>query len=125
MKLQCNKINMRKWISALRSDKFQQITQMLSNGVGFCVQGVACEIAYGENVCFKTMLLNNTMAKYDGHCGWMPTSVRIWLGIHGQEATDELDLLARMNDFDIDFDTIADRLEDKFDVAEVKELVYA
>ena len=68
--------NMKKWISALRSGKYHQATDALTDGTGkFCCLGVACQLAAKEGICKK----NGEF--YDGEANLLPPKVARWLGL--------------------------------------------
>lgn len=78
-----NKLNIAKWIVALRSGLYQQAKSTLRNSVGYCCLGVACEIS---KIGFWKPVLGSRSHTYTdggdyGTESSLPSNVRSWLGL--------------------------------------------
>lgn len=81
-----NKENIRKWVEALRSGKYQQMKGKLSDGKCFCCLGVACEVAIENGVKMNKIVDNSgTEIEYQGQldssAGELPEDVSRWLDL--------------------------------------------
>lgn len=80
-----NKVNVQKWVDALRSDEYDQCTGQLRNDSGFCCLGVATDVAMKEGVVITSDVYDGVV--FEGwtprlsEYGLMPRSVRDWLGM--------------------------------------------
>lgn len=86
-----NKENIRKWIVALRSKKYEQGAGALcSNDRKFCCLGVACELfrietgggEWVNTAAYETTDMKFQVGKYSG-VGVLPLPVALWLGFVG------------------------------------------
>lgn len=98
--------NIKKWVKALRSGKYQQTKSRLQDEKGYCCLGVACDIFIPRN---KQQLKNNCLIGitpiYQKAPKWLRNINHEWLFRYGSS-------LANMNDGeDMSFDEIADCLE--------------
>lgn len=86
-----NQENIRKWVDALRSGKYQQTTGKLSDGQAYCCLGVACEVAiesgldlakkpYGDPSKNEEKSVEYVGPDGDGSGGELPNAVATWLG---------------------------------------------
>lgn len=78
-----------KWIKALRSGKYKQITNKLCDGEGFCCLGVLCEISnlpkhVGSNKVFYTV---ETLDR-EPYQIWGDFPYHGALGVTGEQATE-------------------------------------
>lgn len=76
-----NKENIKKWVDALRSGNYKQCREQLSNGLGYCCLGVACEVAIAGGLSIEKTLGENRV-RYDGTGAMLPQSVRNWFGFY-------------------------------------------
>lgn len=117
-----NKENIRKWVDALRSDKYKQTKKTLFDGRGYCCLGVACEIAIenGADVVKVFDEANTHRWFFDSKFGSLPVSVCSWLGLRPLDsdpslrdpATGEYCSCTTLNDHrGASFKTIASRIE--------------
>ena len=98
-----------KWVEALRSGKYEQVTGALRSGDGFCCLGVACELAIESGVDIRrtddyhayTRVVPNRL---------LPPVVGEWLRLKGSEADWRL---ANKNDGGSTFAEIADLIEQR------------
>lgn len=80
-----NKVNIQKWVDALRSDDYNQCTGQLRDDSGFCCLGVATDVAMKEGVVITSDVYDGVV--FEGwtprlsEYGLMPRSVRDWLGM--------------------------------------------
>ncbi len=102
------------WCSALRSGKFPQGRNVLSDGISFCCLGVLCELAAEENICIKGTDTDGIIL-YDDQRSVLPESVMAWAGLTESNPDVWLDqdtpCLAELNDKGIAFSTLADLIE--------------
>jgi hypothetical protein len=123
------------WLRALRSHEDRQGQNALCSGERFCCLGVACEVAFQQDVRMDRKYGSDGLRYYDAMCQYLPPAVCRWLGIResslnphvvidgpGAEAireTVELDDyregevvgLAELNDAGVPFRIIADLIE--------------
>lgn len=91
-----------KWIKALRSGKYKQTKNKLTNGKEFCCLGVLCEIA--PKITTKSVLhTDETLRKYP--------KVMQWAGIKSTNGHYGKSTLTIDNDFGNSFNSIADIIE--------------
>jgi hypothetical protein len=110
--------NAKLWVAALRSGKYPQGRNCLSDGINLCCLGVACEVAI-ENGTPVTKKPSPTgqYVFYDGSIGILPDSVRDWLGLttrSGQYLAKDgkyADLTVGNDDLRLTFSEIADIIE--------------
>lgn len=101
-----NKENMRLWVAALRSGKFQQGQSALKRQYPgdrvprYCCLGVACEIAMAHGVEMETSTLTTAHYsaaeptrtwRFDGTLGALPPAVVTWLGLGSSDSTVDQD----------------------------------
>lgn len=127
---------MKKWVKALRSDKYKQGTGTLKqyNRKGqaeHCCLGVLCELynqemrknkkkTIPEKICNNDSDFSFGYTRFDGSCDGLPKSVRNWSGVKdtigrffiGQNLFgNEHESLADLNDNGRKFKTIANIIE--------------
>jgi hypothetical protein len=124
--------NAKNWVAALRSGKYKQCKQKLTDGIGHCCLGVGAELAAEAGVCVRTTRTRVdesgeelTITEFDGLYGWLSPDVREWLGLQdncgkffvGEENPLAIlnikseSSLAMLNDSDKTFAEIADVIE--------------
>lgn len=115
-----NKVNIRKWVEALRSGKYEQGTGALRKGGKLCCLGVACEAAIQNGVKIEvTATRGDAFFRYNGVLCHLPEPVQTWLGIpkgdpglYRDEKTDgELRAIHANDDMGLSFTAIADLVE--------------
>lgn len=90
--------NAKKWLAALRSDKFTQARGKLRVEDGFCCLGVACELYSEENPdaywsTLKKLSYFNTEKEvtiknvFLGETDVLPDQVKDWLGLQDRDGT--------------------------------------
>lgn len=107
-----------KWISALRSGNYNQVTESLweapkdgETKYGACLLGVLADVAVEEGVAD-----HHTPDFFQGEYGTLPTGVADWAELDD----DTMGRIIDLNDeFGVSFDTFADLLETATDVSEV------
>lgn len=112
------------WVRALRSGKYKQARESLRNGDGYCCLGVACDL-YMKHVshrdAWKSPTLGYSWYKAFGVDSVLPANVRKWLGLETSTGTLKNSIyfngikttkLSWCNDIGMDFDRIADLIED-------------
>jgi hypothetical protein len=97
----------RRWISALKSGKYNQAQHGLRSSTGFCCLGVACDLYDPAGWKKKS---NSHAFTYKGRVGFIPESVARYFGIHGTDQS----VLANMNDSGVPFNKIALHIEAKY-----------
>jgi hypothetical protein len=131
-----NKVNMRKWVAALRSGDFLQGQERLATLKGgkwfYCCLGVACELALADGVQMPVGE-SPTSKKYDGSGAFLPRPVQSWLGLEPGEGEDpenpgveinfrglpERRSLSHLNDnTGFNFGQIADLIEEHYKLLE-------
>jgi hypothetical protein len=115
-----------KWVSALRSGEYKQTFDTLRDNYGFCCLGVLCDLYIDQSEDFteeQRSYWNNAheflVAKdpnYDNEVAVLPASVMNWAGMKTSDGTIGLDSLASLNDQGMEFDQIADVIDDKWEV---------
>lgn len=93
--------NAQAWVAALRSGKYQQCKEKLTDGCGFCCLGVASVICHNPDPGWEHQL------------GLGP-KVQQWLGLghrEGELLEGQYRFLSAMNDNGETFDEIADIIE--------------
>lgn len=88
-----NKVNIRRWIEDLRTTDAPQVKGRLSNGVGYCCLGRACEVARQDGIVTVTetgdgMFYVSTSDPGDRSTGTLPGAVAEWLGIDEYDQAD-------------------------------------
>lgn len=107
--------NAKKWVEALRSDKFQQTKEKLYDGLAYCCLGVACEVYAKENGGSFEKDFSYDEWFFDGDSCTLPDSVLHWLGIRtnagSYDTFEDASLLADNDDGCKTFEEIADIIE--------------
>lgn len=119
--------NAKKWLAALRSDKYKQTRFRLRDNTGFCCLGVACDLyskEYSkEHPDVKWEQPKMSFDEHDGYyflssTGTLPREVRNWLNLRtgvGRFTDSQLpDLeqnLTKVNDIGMTFKQIANIIE--------------
>lgn len=95
----CNTENMRKFVEALRSGKYQQGQKRLEkslNGVTYnCCLGVACRVAMADGLNLTTnvgtgSIYEGPVTSFELDTAFMPGAVADWLGLDYQTEFDDL-----------------------------------
>jgi hypothetical protein len=96
----------KKWVAALRSGKYKQVKERLTNGKGgYCCLGVACKLKslprfrYGLSYFYSSVAHNNDLL--------LPREIRQDIGLDEYFQTE----LSSMNDEGSSFKEIADYIE--------------
>jgi len=119
-----NKVNMQRWVDALRSGKFEQVTGALNIGGKFCCLGVACELAMADGVGLDVERYGERVI-YSGYDTVLPPAVQAWLGVtyqnpyvmvpEGIDAAGQRYMLSWCNDtLKLSFNMIADLIEQEY-----------
>lgn len=112
--------NAKKWVEALRSEKYKQQTKSyLRVGNKFCCLGVACDLYQKEVGDLKELASgSDDRYYYNGMASYLPEIVQNWLGISTWSGSynDDSGLrfrldLASQNDSGKTFEEIADIIE--------------
>ena len=124
------KENRKKWVEALRSGKYKQTEGTLKGKDEegrdrFCCLGVACDIS-GLSTWESTKVNGRV---YDGNYGVLPDSVQQWLGMDTSKGSyrnqfGDMYSLTQMNDDCLDFDMIADMIEQEPEGLFVRDMIY-
>lgn len=115
-----NKVNIQKWVDALRSGEYVQGRNSLLKDNTYCCLGVACEVYLRGNpggISFEVD--EDGRGHYDNYSGFLPPKVMEWLGVDDDspEVTDQFANTSRRSAIYIndnlrwDFNQIADGLE--------------
>jgi len=100
-------ITIAEWVAALRSGKYQQTQGTLTDGVGFCCLGVACDVLNSDGWQREENVIFYSYSGYEAAQS-LPPSVREQL-----EISIDLELhLIKMNDNGKTFSEIADYIEE-------------
>jgi hypothetical protein len=103
-----------KWVSALRSGKYQQTQRRLHDENGFCCLGVLCDL-YGKENNVEWDLANNghNVYVFQDMVGCLPVSVKEWADLEdcNPRVDDQTDSLIGLNDTGCTFEQIADVIE--------------
>ena len=103
-----NKENVRKWVEALRSGKYEQGQERLVRNNKYCCLGVACELAGLP----KASDGNGFIAQYTLCLDYLPIEVQQWLGVSSRNPIVNGEELAQWNDWrGKTFAEIADMIE--------------
>ena len=119
------------WVAALRSGEYSQTTETLCNGYGFCCLGVLCDLyieqsqsvteeqrSYWNNV-HEFMIASDPKTQSGGYYenAVLPAAVKNWAGMKTTDGEITRDVcLASLNDKGMNFDQIADVIDDKWEV---------
>jgi hypothetical protein len=131
---QINKVNIIKWVQALRSGEFKQDNGRLAKidaqgNKSYCCLGVACEVAVRDglllDVVEKEGICECCTPKYltfDGEPNHLPPSVQAWLGLPRPNPRVGILSATELNDMTkMSFDEIADRIEIFYELNELSE----
>lgn len=100
--------NIKKWVEALRSGKYEQGVGYLCKDGNYCCLGVACDLFADHKV-----KINNSIV-YDGNYYTMPPSVMKKLGLTEECGQYDENSLSYLNDHDeYTFEQIADLIESR------------
>lgn len=128
-----NRARLKLWTDALRSGNYEQAKQALAridHDTGqwsYCCLGVACEVAMANGLDIPTEMSRTGTRRYDGSQALMPSSVCHWFGLPGdlwvpasiEGDGDTRKMVTELNDdYDWDFNQIADAIEAKFRLRE-------
>lgn len=121
-----NKLVVRRWVDALRSDEYKQcqggLAQEGQNGIEYCCLGVLCELAVSDGV-IAAKTINNGCFGYESTSGWQaalpPLMVAGWVGLVGdswevEEENTNVELTSLNDDRNWTFAEIADVIEENF-----------
>ena len=106
-----------RWVTALRSEQFEQGFGALHKDRQFCCLGVLCELAYEEGVVGKQKNPTGRNYWYDGNPYTLPRSVIDWAGLDNPDVPVEMPnglthALTYLNDAcGLNFNQIADLIE--------------
>lgn len=109
--------NAKKWVAALRSGEYKQVTGMLhERDGGFCCLGVACDLYAKETGLVGWSEPKNSSPYMEfgesGNAMILPGHVQRWIGLRTDNGTiDHYSCLASMNDNGKNFSEIADFIE--------------
>jgi len=110
-----NKKNIRKWIKALRSGKYIQITGNLHKDNGYCCLGVACEVSGLSEWKRKDLPFTLNSYFYLDALNTLPDPVQKWLGVENCNPTCNGRFLSDWNDSQFyNFTQIADLIEERY-----------
>ena len=111
------------WVTALRSGEFQQGRGALCADGKFCCLGVLSELASRSGVEIRKTeeqagrFVSADAVAYDGQVHFPPPSVVEWAGLHSDNPRASGDAaLAEYNDEGVDFEGIADIIEEKWEL---------
>ncbi len=114
----------RKWVKALRSGKYKQVTGVLTEMdkerkvIGHCCLGVLCELAVADGIVKKTVTKTGRV-RYGGKDALLPKQVQKWAqlktdnGHFGRPYPADYSSLVRLNDDKDSFKAIARVIEQK------------
>ena len=114
------KENRQKWVTALRSGKYEQTINQLANidRTAFCCLGIACEISglgKWETGSVNSIYSTESDSRTDRHTTTLPQAVQEWLGLRDKYGAlaiyDGRCSLANVNDKGATFAEIADIIE--------------
>lgn len=122
-----NKDVKEKWVRALRSGEYEQTGGALAKptdlgGINYCCLGVLCELAVAEGVVTRHMTNPISRMAYINYGNRretqeLPDEVIEWAGLIGRDPSiqdgDEPSSLAFANDGGMNFDQIADLIEEQ------------
>ncbi len=91
----------KKWVIALKSEKFKQANGVLKNELGYCCLGVLCEVQKIEPDGYSYSGLDNPD----------PEVLRVLTQIKDGDTRSFEGILVRMNDYSRNFSEIADWIE--------------
>lgn len=100
--------NIRKWVKALRSGKYQQIRGRLYDGTGYCCLGVACDV-----LGLKPKM-GTCGYEFAGRSGILEDGPRRALGLRDTMGEFDESALTEMNDDGKDFREIAKVINKEF-----------
>jgi len=111
----------KKWIKALRSEKYEQGRYVLRSSNGFCCLGVLCDLAVKAKVIPKPTVDDYYGYIYgktgDSNGSLLPRAVKRWAGLNSQNGSYEEDgvpcSLDELNDYGMPFAKIASIIESK------------
>lgn len=112
--------NAKLWVKALRSGKYKQAKEVLSDRKGYCCLGVACEVYQKKvgDLVIDRLSVGSVEGKkvkcvsYDNEKYTLPDKVRKWLGLSENDGCYEADSLVGHNDKqDFNFKQIARVIE--------------
>jgi hypothetical protein len=111
----------RRWLEALRSDKYEQTDQILgyyndySNKRFFCCLGVLCDI-YSKETGRGEWLSHSFKIDSVNYLNFLPNEVMDWAGLieNDPRPNSESATLSAINDSGSDFNDIADIIEKNF-----------
>ena len=138
-----NKMNTeikQKWVSALRSGKYEQGSDKLYSGRGYCCLGVLCDLYSKENnlkwefrgddviktedEIVPSQLLNHDYFYFDDESEFLPESVKEWAELSVKNPQVRVDCvddevsyfyeIANLNDSGYSFTQLAEIIEDQF-----------
>ena len=101
------------WVKALRSGKYRQERDALKRGESFCCLGVLCDITKDELGLEWTY--DDRGDQIDGEGSVLPEQVKEYAGLRGHNPGIGVKSLAAMNDRGVEFDRIADLIEEHWE----------
>ena len=112
---------MKKWVTALRSNKYKQGKECLLKDGKHCCLGVLCEIynkdrtRQGKNP-IKTYINDEKLVRFGRESAVLPETVRRWAGMHSKVGWLPCsNHLAGLNDLGVKFKTLANKIEKHYD----------
>jgi hypothetical protein len=108
--------NVRLWVDALRSGKYEQGRNYLAKDGQYCCLGVACEVSIANGLNLRVILQAGGTKAYDSSDTTLPLSVVHWLGVDKSSPSVTMEHgysreLAQLNDAGETFQVIADLIE--------------
>ena len=104
-----------KWVSALRSGKYQQTKNRLHNEYGFCCLGVLCDLYGKENNVEWEISEDSGKYMFQNKGASLPSSVRKWADLEYLDPYvnyKKTNTLVGLNDMGFTFNEIADLIEE-------------
>ena len=133
-----NKMNTeikQKWVNALRSGEYEQGSEKLYSGRGYCCLGVLCDLYSKENglkwefrgddvIKTEDEIVSSQLQKFDyfyfdDESEFLPESVKEWAELrveceYGEDARFYVDEIANVNDSGYSFTQLAEIIENQF-----------
>jgi hypothetical protein len=110
----------KKWITALRSDKYEQGKDRLCRDGKFCCLGVLCELAVEASVCEKKECITGIYYGIGSYINnqVLPIPVMMWTNINNPQGLvpSKNNTLACLNDNGTTFSEIANIIEQNWQV---------
>ena len=108
----------KRWLEALRSDRYSQCTERLTNGKGFCCLGVLCNLhalETGNTWSERFRNKNRNGIHYLNVNGTLPSVVVTWAKLDSDDPIPKnrysIESLSELNDCGMTFKQIADIID--------------